>query len=68
MRGDLGSPLIRALVRAERVKRAHGPASPLWHRAIALRRRLCAQMSAPEQDQALELVGLDRRQYTHFGR
>lgn len=60
MRGDLGSPLVRALVRAERVKRAYGPSSPLWRRAINLRNRLVCEMSVREQEQAAELVDIER--------
>lgn len=65
MKGDLGSPLIRAMVRAERVKRGHGPNSPLWRRAITLRARLMLNMTPRELSQAMELVELDRRRNPH---
>ena len=64
-RAHLGSPLIRALVRAERVKRAHGVRSPMWKRAIALRAKVAREMTDSEAAQAWELVDLERRHGPH---
>lgn len=53
------SPRVRAVVRAERVKRAHGPKSPLWHRCIAFRERLMSGMSEVEWRETYDRLQAD---------
>jgi hypothetical protein len=55
------SPEQRAVVRAERVKREFGPASPLWRRCQAFRERLLAGMSQAEFERTMYAVDADKR-------
>lgn len=55
------TPLVRAVVRIERIKRAYGgPATATGRRAIELRTRLLAQMTPAEERAAAELCDADR--------
>lgn len=54
------SPQQRAVVRAERIKRDHGPRSPYWARCRAFRDRLCAGMSPDACRRALDAVAADK--------
>ena len=55
------TPEQRAVVRAERVKRDRGPASPLWRRCIAFRVRLLAAMPMPEFERTIWAIRDDKR-------
>lgn len=54
------TPLVKAAVKVERIKRHAAPGRPVWKRAIALRSVLFARMDIVEQRLAMDLIHADR--------